>query len=67
MTITQRAARTDKRTRSSRERWISASQEERIRWSKVLAAQARIASGYYDRDDVKAFLVEAIWQELHAH
>jgi hypothetical protein len=67
MKITQRAARTDKRTRPSRERWIPAEGEERIRWSKVMAAQARIASGHYERDDVKAFLVEALWQELHAH
>jgi hypothetical protein len=29
-----------------------------------MAAQARIASGYYDRDDVKECLIEAIWNEL---
>ena len=30
--------------------WRSA---KTIRWSKVMTAQARIAVGYYDREDVK--------------
>jgi hypothetical protein len=40
---------------------------ERIRPGRVLAAQARIASGYYDRPEVKDFLLEALLQELRGH
>lgn len=38
-----------------------------VRWSRVLAAQARIASDYYDREDVKAILVDAVLEELSRH
>jgi hypothetical protein len=40
---------------------------DRVRWSRVVSAQARIASGYYEREEVKAFLVEAIWSKLQQH
>jgi hypothetical protein len=33
----------------------------------VLAARARIASGHYDRDEVKDFLVDALLLELQRH
>ena len=39
----------------------------RIRPGRVLAAQARIASGYYERPEVKDFLLEALLQELRRH
>jgi hypothetical protein len=32
-----------------------------------VAAQTRIATGYYERDDVQSFLVEAIWNDLQRH
>jgi len=64
MTNTQRAPRDSKSPRGSQQRRHSARDERPIRWSKVMAAQARIASGYYDRDDVKECLIEAIWNEL---
>jgi hypothetical protein len=36
----------------------------RIRWSKVLAARRRLARGYYERDEVWAAVVDALWKEL---
>lgn len=42
-------------------------EDDRIRWSRVLSAQARIASDYYEREDVKAFLVDAVLEELSRH
>ena len=44
--------------------WRSA---KTIRWSKVMTAQARIAVGYYDREDVKELLLDAVMQELARH
>ena len=38
-----------------------------IRWSKVMTAQARIATGYYDRKDVKEMVLEAVLRELSRH
>ena len=43
------------------------SPDARVRWSRILAAQTRIATGYYDREDVKSYLVEAIYHELRRH
>ncbi len=37
---------------------------EGVRWSRVRAARARIAAGYYDRADVSEKLVEAVLTEL---
>jgi hypothetical protein len=47
--------------------WSALRDAERIRWSRVLSAQARIAADYYDRDDVKEFLVDAVIDELARH
>jgi hypothetical protein len=35
-----------------------------IRWSRVRAARARVAAGFYDRADVRAKLLDAILDEL---
>ncbi len=35
-----------------------------VRWSRVKAARARIAAGFYDREDVRERLVEAVLEEL---
>ena len=35
-----------------------------VRWSRVKAARARIAAGFYDRDDVREKLLNAILDEL---
>lgn len=42
-------------------------ESERVRWTRVVSAQARIASGYYEREEVKSYLVEAIWNRLQQH
>lgn len=47
--------------------WTRLRDSEDIRWSRVLAAQARIATDYYDREDVKAILVDAVLEELSRH
>jgi hypothetical protein len=38
-----------------------------IRWSKVVSAQARIAEGYYDREDVRELLLGEVLNELLRH
>ena len=38
--------------------------EAGVRWSRVKAARARIAAGFYDRDDVREELLNAIMDEL---
>lgn len=35
-----------------------------VRWSRVRAARARIAAGFYDRADVRERLLDAIQDEL---
>lgn len=37
---------------------------ERVRWSKVVTAQTRIAEGYYDRDAVREELLSQVMNEL---
>lgn len=39
----------------------------RIRTGRVLTAQARIASGHYDRPEVREILVDVLLQELERH
>jgi len=67
MTITHRPQRGPSRSRSAVGSGVSLRESDRIRWSKVMAAQARMASGYYDRDEVQQFLVEALLRELRRH
>jgi hypothetical protein len=38
--------------------------EAGVRWSRVRAARARIAAGFYDRADVREKLLDAILDEL---
>jgi hypothetical protein len=40
---------------------------ERIRWTRVMTAQARLAVGYYDRPDVLEELADAVIEELEQH
>jgi hypothetical protein len=47
--------------------WTRLRDRDEIRWSRVLAAQARIATDYYERDDVKEILVDAVLAELARH
>lgn len=48
-------------------KWTRLREGEHVRWSRVLAAQARIASDYYDREDVRELLVDAVLEELSRH
>jgi len=38
--------------------------EAGVRWSRVQAARARIAAGFYDRVDVREKLLDALLDEL---
>jgi hypothetical protein len=42
----------------------STSSATRIRWSKVMTAQTRVAEGYYDREDVRTQLLTEVLEEL---
>lgn len=44
--------------------WDRRRESDSIRWNRVLSAQARIATDYYERDDVKDLLVDAVLDEL---
>jgi hypothetical protein len=59
--------RTRKRSTSRADRWLASRDSDRIRPGRVLAAQARIASGYYERPEVQDYLLEALLQELRRH
>ncbi len=39
-------------------------EEGGVRWSRVAGARSRIASGYYDRDEVRDRLLDALLDEL---
>lgn len=66
MTHTMR--RTTRRRRTNRlDQWLGLRDSDRIRPTRVLAARARIASGHYDRPEVKDFLLEALLQALRRH
>ena len=62
-----RPRRTRKAPARPRTRWLPTGTSKHIRWSKVMAAQARIATGYYDRKDVKEMVLEAVLKELSRH
>jgi hypothetical protein len=47
--------------------WDPLRTSPRVRDSKVMTAQARIASGYYDREDVRDVLVDALVSALSRH
>lgn len=47
--------------------WRPMRRSPSIRWSKVMTAQARIAVGYYEREDVKQLMLEALMKELAPH
>jgi len=55
------------RRRRGPTQWTRLRDGEEIRWSRVLSAQARIATDYYDREDVRAILVDAVLEELSRH
>lgn len=64
MTIARKPSRTSKRPRALQQEWKVLRASDPVRWSRVQTAQARIASGYYERDDVRDYVVEQILREL---
>jgi hypothetical protein len=67
MTTTHKSSRISKRPRPRAGAWKVVLGTDRVRWSKVQKAQARIASGYYERDEVQDLVVEQILRELNRH
>jgi hypothetical protein len=67
MTTTRRQPRSSKRPRSRAKTWKVLRDDGPVRWSKVQTAQARIASGYYERDEVECAVVSALVRELKRH
>jgi hypothetical protein len=59
--------RTSRRKTGHLDRWLGPRESDRIRPARVLAARARIASGHYERPEVKGFLIDALLQELRRH
>jgi hypothetical protein len=56
--------RKPRRIRRTAQTLAAARSPAALRWSKVISAQTRIASGHYDRDEVRTALVEAVLREL---
>jgi hypothetical protein len=54
-------------TAASLARWTPLRNSDHIRWTKVMSAQARMAVGYYERDEVKELLLDAVLHELARH
>jgi hypothetical protein len=70
MTITRKTKRTTKRSRprSGSGPWkVLQGAADRVRWSRVQTAQARIVSGYYEREEVQGVVVTEILKELIRH
>jgi hypothetical protein len=67
MTTTRKPPRPSKRSRPRARGWKVLRDTGSVRWSKVQTAQARIASGYYERDEVEFAVVSALVRELKRH
>jgi len=67
MTTTRKQSRLPKRSRPRATTWKVLRDDGVVRWSKVQTAQARIASGYYERDEVECAVVSALVRELKRH
>jgi len=64
---TTRKTRATRRPRSRAGEWKALRTIDRVRWTRVQAAQARIASGFYERDEVQSVVVSAVLRELNRH
>lgn len=67
MTTTRKASRDLQRRRSSPSDWKVLHGTDRVRWTRVQAAQARIASGFYEREEVQDAVAAAVLRELRRH
>ena len=61
--MTTRRRRTSKRTPEARVTTRPGA-EGSVRWSRILSARARIEAGYYELDDVRESIVDALLEEL---
>lgn len=62
--MTTRRKRSPKRTTPGSTRASRAAAEAAVRWSRILSAQARIASGYYELEEVRESVVDALMEEM---
>lgn len=67
MTTTRKGFRTTQRPRSRDGDWKVINGADRVRWTRVQTAQARIASGFYEREEVQAAVAAAVLRELRRH
>ena len=67
---TTKRGRVTRKTPGVRQRetlWLLPSASDSVRWSKVRAARTRIATGYYDLDEVQEAVIDEVFKELHRH
>ncbi len=67
MTVTRKSNRAPKSARPRASEWKVLEGADRIRWSRIQTAQARIVSGYYEREEVQSYVVTQILKELKRH
>jgi len=67
MTTTRKAPRTSPGRRSSPSDWKVLNGTDHVRWTRVQVAQARIASGFYEREEVQAAVAAAVLREIRRH
>jgi hypothetical protein len=56
--------RVDRQPVPGRSRLGPLRESDYVRWTKVMTARARMAVGYYDRDDVREKVLDAVLKEL---
>ena len=64
MTTTRKVPRATAKARARAGEWKVLHGTDRVRWTRVQAAQARIASGFYEREEVQAAVAAAVLREL---
>jgi hypothetical protein len=62
--MTTRRKRTSKRSAERGARAPRSAAEVSVRWSRILSAQARIAAGYYELEEVRESVVDALLDEM---
>ena len=67
MTIIRKTNHSSKRSLPRASDWKVLKAADRVRWSRIQTAQARIVSGYYDREDLQSYVVTQILRELKRH
>ena len=67
MTTTRKVSRAAQPLRSRASDWKVLNSSDLVRWTRVQTAQARIASGFYEREEVQAAVAAAVLRELRRH